>query len=49
MFESLDNVREKIGDIVGNLFKDIKGIRIGVIAFGDYTQVRICSDAFPNT
>eukprot|EP01127_Copromyxa_protea_P021148 TRINITY_DN718_c0_g1_i2.p1 TRINITY_DN718_c0_g1~~TRINITY_DN718_c0_g1_i2.p1 ORF type:complete len:428 (-),score=122.42 TRINITY_DN718_c0_g1_i2:664-1947(-) len=40
MYEILDNVRDKIGEIVGTLFKDIKGIRIGVIAFGDYTQTK---------
>jgi len=40
MYEWLENVREKIGEIVTRLLSDVRGIRIGIIAFGDYAQIK---------
>jgi len=40
MYDWLDKVREKIGEIVSRLLSDVRGIRIGIIAFGDYAQIK---------
>jgi len=40
MYDWLENVQTKIGEIVSKLLEDIQGIRIGIIALGDYEQTK---------